>query len=49
MPNWPGKNGKMTSHSNFKLRFSKKPLDLVGGFSFEFGVIGEVGLPVVII
>ena len=28
----------------FKLRFSKRPLDLVRGFLFEFGVIWEVWL-----
>ena len=49
MPNWPGDNKKITSHSNFKLRFSKKLLDLVRGLLFEFGVIEEVWLPVVII
>ena len=34
----PGNDGKMTSHSNFRLRFSKKPLNLVKGL-FQFGVI----------
>ena len=29
---WPGNNGKSTSHSNFKLTFSESSLDLVKGF-----------------
>ena len=29
---WPGNNGKMTSHSNFQLRFSERPLDVAGDF-----------------
>ena len=39
MSNWPGSDGKMTSHYNFKLRLSKRSLDLVRGFWFQFGVI----------
>ena len=31
--------GKMWSHINFKLGFSKKALDLVKGFLFQFSVI----------
>ena len=39
MSNWPGSDGKMTSHYNFKLRLSKRSLDLGRGFLFQFGVI----------
>ena len=39
MSDLPGNNGKMTSHSNFTLRFSRRPLDLVEGFLFQFGLI----------
>ena len=35
----------MTSQSTFKVRFSKKSLDLVKGFQFEFDVIWEVWMP----
>ena len=35
---WPENDRKMTSHSNFKLRFSEKPLDVVRRFLFQFGV-----------
>ena len=33
MSDWPWNDGKMTSHSNFKLRFSEKILDMVRGFN----------------
>ena len=39
MSDWPGNDRKITSHSNFKLRFSGKPLDIVRGFLFQFGAI----------
>ena len=39
MSDWPGNDGKMMSHSNFKLTFSKIPLDLVRGFLVQFGLI----------
>ena len=39
----------MTFQSNFKLRFCKRSVNLVGGVLFEFGVVGEVWLPFVII
>ena len=39
MSDWPGNDRKMTSHSNFKLRFSERPLDEVRGFLFQFVVI----------
>ena len=45
MSDWPGNDGEMTSLSNFKLRFSKRPLDLVRDFLFQFGLISEVWLP----
>ena len=38
MSDWPGKNGKMTSHNNFKLRSCKRLLDLVRGFLVQFGL-----------
>ena len=46
---WPSNDGKMTSHNNFKLRFSRRSLDLVTGFLFQFGVIWEVWPPWVLI
>ena len=49
MSEWPGNEGNITSHNNFKLRFGERCLDLVRGFLFQFGVILEVWLPVVII
>ena len=39
MSDWPGNDTKMTSHRNFKLRFSESSLDLVRGFLFQFGAI----------
>ena len=35
----PGNNGKMTSHKNFKLKFSKSYFVLVRDFYFEFDLI----------
>ena len=32
MSDWPGNDGKMTSHSNFKLKFSKRSWVLIRGF-----------------
>ena len=29
---WPGDDGKMTAHSNFKLKFSERSLDIVKCF-----------------
>ena len=49
MSDWPGSYGKITSHKNFKIRFSERSLDLVRGFPFEFDVAGEVWLPLVLI
>ena len=31
MSDWPDNDGKMTSHSNFKLTFFKRSLDLLRG------------------
>ena len=39
MSGWPGNDGEMTSDSNFKVTFSKRPLELVRGFLFQFAVI----------
>ena len=49
MSNWPGNGRKVTSHNNFKLRFSERSLDVVRGFLFQFGLIWKVWLPEVII
>ena len=49
MWDWSVNDVKMTSHNNFKLRFSGRSLHLVTGFLFQFGVISEIWLPVVII
>ena len=49
MSDSPSNDRKMMSHSNFKLRFPETYLDLVRGFQFEFDLIWEVWLPVVII
>ena len=46
---WPGTDGKMTSHSNFKVRFSESSLDLVTGLLFQFGAIREVWFPLVLL
>ena len=45
----PDNDRKMTSYSNFKLRFSERSLDVIRGFLFQFGVIWKVWLPGVII
>ena len=52
----PGNDEKMTSHSNFNLKFSKRLLVVVRSFSFrtfsflfQFGVIWEVSWSGVII
>ena len=42
----PGNDRKMTPHSNFKVRFFEKPLDVVGGLLFQFGVLWKVWLHV---
>ena len=42
MSDWKGNDEKITSHSNFKLKFSKKPLDLTADFLFQFGLIWEI-------
>ena len=39
MSDWPGNDGKRTSHNSIKLRFSERSLDPVGDFLFQFGVI----------
>ena len=49
MSDWQGNYGKMTPHRNFKLRISERSLDLVRGFHFEFDVVKDVWLLVVII
>ena len=49
MSDWLGNDGKRTWHNNFELRFLKKSLDLVRGFLFQFSLIWEVWLPLVII
>ena len=49
MSHWPGNDGKMTSHSNFKVTFSKRPLHLVRGCLFQFSLIWEVLLSWVLI
>ena len=36
---WPGNDGKMTSHNNFKVRFSGRSLNVVIGVLFQFGLI----------
>ena len=36
MLDWPGNDKKMASHGNFKPGNSKKILDVVTGFLFEF-------------
>ena len=45
MSDWPGNDGKVTPHSNFKLSPSERPSATVRGFLFEFSVILEVYLP----
>ena len=45
---WLGNDRKRTSDSNFKLRFSKRPLDLIRGFWLEVDVIWEFWQPLVI-
>ena len=32
MSDWPGKDGKLASHSNFKLSSSERPLDIASGY-----------------
>ena len=39
MSDWPGNDGKTTSHNYFKLRLSERSLDLVRGFLFQVDVI----------
>ena len=39
---WPGNDGKMMAHSDFKLRFSESLLALVRGFLFQLGVVWAV-------
>ena len=39
MSDGPSNDGKMTSHRNFKIRFSERLLVVVRGFLFQFGVI----------
>ena len=45
----PGNDEKMTSDSNFNLKFSKRLLVVVRSFLFQFGVIWEVSWSGVII
>ena len=49
MSDWPDNDRKMTSHSNFKLKFSEKFSDVGRGFFVQFVLIWEVWLPGVII
>ena len=46
---WQGNGRKMTSHSNFKLKFFKRFWDVITGFMFQVGVIWEAWFPGVII
>lgn len=39
MLDWQDNNMKMMSKSNFKIKASKRALDIVKKFLFEFGVI----------
>ena len=39
MSDWLVNDGKIASRSNFQLRFSERPLDLVRGFLFQLGMI----------
>ena len=39
MSDWLGNDGKIASHSHFKLKLPERSLDLVRGFLFQFGVI----------
>ena len=39
MSDWPGNDKKITSHSNFRLRFPERPLDIVRGLLPQFGAI----------
>ena len=45
MTDWPNNDGKMTSHSNFKLGFYNGLSNTDRGFLSQFGVIWEVWLP----
>ena len=49
MSDLPDNEKKMTPHSNFQLRFSETSLDVIRGFLFQYGVIGEVWLPRLIV
>ena len=49
MSDWPDNVGKITSHSNFKLRYSERSVDVVRAFMFQFDVMSKVWLPGVII
>ena len=49
MPDWLGKDGKMTSHNIVKLSSSERPWDIVIGFLFQYGVIQDTLLPTVFI
>ena len=45
MSDWPSNDRKNASHSNLKLIFSERFLDLVRCFQFGFDVIWEIWLP----
>ena len=51
MSDWPGNEENMTSHSNFKERFSRKFLYLVRGFFvliwFNWGSLASMGSPLI--
>ena len=45
----PGNSRKMTLRSNFKTKFSERPLDVLRGFFLHFGVILDAWLARVIL
>ena len=45
----PGNSRKMTLRSNFKIKFSERPLDVLRRFFLQFGVILDVWLARVIL
>ena len=42
MSYWPVNEREMTSHSNFKVYFTERPLDVARSILFEFYVNSEV-------
>ena len=45
MSSWQGNDRQMAPNSDFKLKFSERPLRVAGVFLFQFGVVWEVWLP----